>query len=88
VTGAGTMPAALRPAAGSRAFGAVLAGVALDGEAARLAVMIDSSFLAGAGWDPVSRAFCLPAGHRMLGRGSLAVTPLLIASAPGSAGAA
>jgi len=73
MTGAGTMPAAFRPAARSRAFGAVLAGVALDGEAARLAAMIDPSFLAGAGWDPVSRAFCLPAGHRMLGRAACRV---------------
>jgi integrase len=68
MTGAGTALAALRPAAGRRAFGAVLAGVALDGEAARLAAMIDPSFLAGAGWDPVSRELRLPAGHPMLGR--------------------
>jgi integrase len=59
---------AVLPAAEGRVFGAVLAGVALDGEAARLAVMIDPSFLAGAGWDPVSCEFRLPAGHQMLGR--------------------
>ena len=47
-----------------------VAGAALDGEAARLAAMIDPSFLAGAGWDPAGRAFCFPAGHPMLGRGT------------------
>ncbi|MCW2933900.1 MAG: transposase [Actinomycetia bacterium] len=55
------------PAGASRVFRAVLAGVALDGEAARLASMTDLSFLAEAGWDPVSRAFSFPAEHRLLG---------------------
>lgn len=48
-------------------FGAVLKDVALDGEAARLAAVIDPSFLADAGWDPVLRILALPAGHPLLG---------------------
>ncbi|MFI5065501.1 MAG: tyrosine-type recombinase/integrase [Streptosporangiales bacterium] len=56
------------PAGAGRVFEAVLAGVVLHGTAARLAAMIDASFLAGAGWDPVSRALSFPAGHRLLGR--------------------
>lgn len=39
----------------------------LDGEAARLAAMIDPSFLAAAGWDPAGRVLSLPAGHPLLG---------------------
>jgi integrase len=70
---AGTAAATPRLAAGSRAFGAVLGGAGLYGEAARLAAMIDPSFLAGAGWDPVSRTFCIPAGHPMLGRAACRV---------------
>jgi integrase len=46
----------------------VLAGVALDGEAARLASMLDPTFLAEAGWNPASRVLSLPAGHRLMGR--------------------
>jgi len=51
-----------------REFPAVLAGVVLDGPAARLAGMLDPAFLAEAGWDPASRVLFLPAGHRLLGR--------------------
>ena len=45
-----------RPAAAgaSGEFGHVLAGVMLDGAAARLAGMLDPAFLAEAGWDPAS----------------------------------
>jgi hypothetical protein len=49
-------------------FRHVLAGVMLDGPAARLAGMLDPEFLAEAGWDPASRVLSLPAGHRLLGR--------------------
>jgi integrase len=51
-----------------REFGHVLAGVLLDGEAARLAAALDPVFLAEAGWDPVRRMLDLPAGHPLLGR--------------------
>jgi integrase len=51
-----------------REFGHVLAGVVLDGPAARLAAMLDPAFLAEAGWDPASRVLSLPAGHPLLGR--------------------
>ena len=40
----------------------------LEGPAAGLAGMLDGAFLAGAGWDPVTRVLSLPAGHRLLGR--------------------
>src|SRR4030095_12182986 len=53
---------------GGGQFPAVLDGVALEGPAARLAGMLDGAFLAGAGWDPVTRVLFLPAGHRLLGR--------------------
>ena len=46
----------------------MLAGVMLDGPAARLAGMLDPAFLAEAGWDPASRVLSLPAGHPLLGR--------------------
>jgi len=52
----------------SREFRHVLAGVVLDGPAARLAGMLDPAFLAEAGWDPASRVLSLPAGHQLLGR--------------------
>ena len=52
----------------SREFGHVLAGVVLDGPAARLAGMLDPAFLAEAGWDPASRVLSLPASHPLLGR--------------------
>jgi integrase len=51
-----------------REFAVVLAGVMLDGQAARLADEIDAAFLAEAGWDPGCRVLSLPAGHRLLGR--------------------
>jgi len=62
---AGELP---EPAGAGRVFEAVLAGVVLHGTAARLAAMIDPSFLAGTGWDPVSRMLSLPAEHGLLGR--------------------
>jgi integrase len=65
VAAAAALPA---PAVAGRVFGAVLAGLRLDDEAARLAAMIDPPFLAEAGWDPVSRMLSFPAGHRLLGR--------------------
>ena len=49
-------------------LGHVLAGVMLDGPAARLAQMLDPAFLAEAGWDPDRQVLSLPAGHRLLGR--------------------
>jgi len=49
-------------------FGHVLNGVVLDGAAARLASMLDRSFLDEAGWDPRMRVLRLPAQHRLLGR--------------------
>ncbi len=52
----------------AREFERVLAGVALDGPAAALAAMLDSAFLAEAGWDPVTRVLTLPADHPLLGR--------------------
>jgi integrase len=55
-------------AALGRGFEDVLAGVVLDGAAARLAHMTDRAFLAEAGWDPAARMLSLPAGHRLLGR--------------------
>jgi integrase len=51
-----------------REFSRVLAGVLLDGEAARLAAALDPAFLDEAGWDPVRRVLSMPAGHRLLGR--------------------
>ena len=49
-------------------FPHVLAGVALDGSAARLASMLDPKFLEEAGWNPRTRVLALPAEHRLLGR--------------------
>ena len=57
---------ALRGTAG-REFAHVLAGVQLDGDAARLAAMLDPAFLAEAGWDPGRRMLSLPAWHLLLG---------------------
>jgi integrase len=58
------------PAAAGRGgeFPGVLAGVVLEGPAARLAGMLDGAFLAEAGWDPATGVLSLPAGHRLLGR--------------------
>jgi integrase len=64
---AAAVRAAAGPAAEDEMLGAVLAGVALDGQAARLAAMIDPLFLATAGWDPAGRVLSLPAGHPLLG---------------------
>jgi hypothetical protein len=49
-------------------FPHVLAGVALNGAAARLARMLNPKFLDEAGWNPQTRVLSLPAGHRLLGR--------------------
>ena len=49
-------------------FPHVLADVVLDGTAARLAGMLEPSFLEEAGWNPVTRVLSLPAQHRLLGR--------------------
>jgi hypothetical protein len=59
---------ALPAAAGAAGYGHVLAGAELDGQAERLAALLDPSFLSEAGWDPVGRVLSLPAGHRLLGR--------------------
>jgi integrase len=61
---AGPLPARDAPAR----FPHVLAGTALDGDAARLAGMLDRGLLAEAGWDPAARILFLPAQHRLLGR--------------------
>ena len=40
---------------------------AITGQAAeRLAALVDPGFLAGAGWDPVTRVLAPPAGHRLI----------------------
>ncbi|MGH3125260.1 MAG: hypothetical protein ACRDND_30130, partial [Streptosporangiaceae bacterium] len=59
---------AAAPAAPGGEFPGVLAGVVLDGAAAALAGLLDPGFLAGAGWDSVSRVLSVPAEHRLLGR--------------------
>ena len=67
MTAAAALP--VSPAAGrGRVFPGVLAGVVLDGPAARLAQMTDPAFLAGAGWDPATCVLSLPAAHPLLGR--------------------
>ena len=68
MTGAAAVLAASPVAGRRREFPGVLAGIALGGPAARLAGMLDLAFLAGAGWDPVSRVLSLPARHPLLGR--------------------
>jgi integrase len=67
MTAATALPVS-RAASRGRVFAAVLAEVALDGAAARLAQMTDPGFLAEAGWDPAARVLSLPAGHPLLGR--------------------
>lgn len=52
----------------SGAFPHVLAGVVLDGLAARLAGMLDRRFLDEAGWNPQTRVLSLPAEHRLFAR--------------------
>jgi integrase len=49
-------------------FPHVMADVVWDGTAARLAGMLEPSFLEEAGWNPVTRVLSLPAQHRLLGR--------------------
>ena len=68
MTGAAAALAASPAADSGSEFPGVLAGVLLQGPAARLAAMLDRAFLAGAGWDPGSRMLSLPAGHPLLGR--------------------
>ena len=68
MTGAAAALAASPAADSGGEFPGVLAGVLLEGPAARLAAMLDRAFLAGAGWDPGSGMLSLPAGHRLLGR--------------------
>ena len=64
---AGTVTARAVPAAAStgREFSGVLAGAVLDGDAGRLAALLDPAFLSEAGWDPGSRVLSLPAGHQL-----------------------
>ncbi|MDN5930096.1 MAG: site-specific integrase, partial [Pseudonocardia sp.] len=65
----GATPAlACSPAQSAGEFAHVLAGVVLDGAAARLAWMLERGFLNEAGWDPRIRVLALPAQHRLLGR--------------------
>ena len=68
MTGAAAARAVPAAAGSGGEFPGVLDGVVLEVPAARLAGMLDSAFLAGAGWDPVTRVLSLPAGHRLLGR--------------------
>jgi hypothetical protein len=49
-------------------FPHVLAGVKLDGSAARLAGQLDPGFLAEAGWDPEGRVLAPRRGHPLLRR--------------------
>ena len=50
----------LRGTSEGREFSHVLAGVLLDGEAARLAAALDPAFLDEAGWDPVRQVLEVP----------------------------
>src|SRR5436190_4934723 len=50
------------------AFGHVLDGIVVGGQAAHLARMLERGFLDEAGWDPRTRVLSLPAQHRLLGR--------------------
>ena len=61
-------PAPVSAAGEQAGFGHVLAGVALDGPAARLAGLLEPAFLAGAGWDPGLRVLAPPPEHPLLGR--------------------
>ena len=66
---AGRSALALVPAPpAGEVLGHVLGGVALAGEAARLAAALDPGFLAEAGWDPQGRLLSLPAAHPLMGR--------------------
>ncbi len=59
---------AVSAAADAAGFGHVLAGVALDGPAARLAGLAEAGFLTAAGWDPRLRVLAPPPAHPLLGR--------------------
>jgi integrase len=67
--GSAALALVLPSAAGAgETFSHVLSGVALAGDAARLAGTLDREFLAEAGWDPSGRVLSMPAGHPLLGR--------------------
>ncbi len=61
-------PAPVFAVTGQAGFGHVLAGVTMDGPAARLAGLLEPAFLAAAGWDPRLRVLAPPPGHPLLGR--------------------
>ena len=65
MSGAAALRPLLRVRGAQQAFGHVLAGVLLDGEAVQLAAFLDPVFLAEAGWDPARRVLSLPAGHAL-----------------------
>ena len=69
MSGAAALRPLLRVRGAQQAFGHVLAGVLLDGEAVQLAAFLDPVFLAEAGWDPARRVLSLPAGHALPGCG-------------------
>jgi integrase len=66
--------AALAAAAPAAAVSSVLAGVALEAPAARLASLLDAGFLAGVSWDPALRVLHMPADHPLLGWPACRVT--------------
>jgi integrase len=68
VSAAAAPSAAVSAAADGGGFGHVLAGVRLDGPAARLAGLLETGFLTGAGWDPGLRVLAPPPEHPLLGR--------------------
>jgi len=68
VSGAASAATTRSAAAAAVVFDHVLAGVGLDGPAARLAGLLERGFLIEAGWDPVMRVLSLPAAHPLLGR--------------------
>lgn len=63
-----TLLGALRVTENTCELALVLEEALLEGPAARLATMVDPSFLAEAGWDPALRVLSMPAEHRLLGR--------------------
>ena len=68
MSGAASAATTRSAAAAAVVFDHVLAGVGLDGPAARLAGLLERGFLIEAGWDPVMRVLSLPAAHQLLGR--------------------
>jgi integrase len=62
-------PGAVPVTPGRAVFDHVLAGIVLEGDAARLAAALDPLFLVRAGWDPAGRVLAPPDGDRLLGRG-------------------